>query len=189
MKRIAFTLGLFAATSLAAPLAAQSGNGPWWDPANTGNRGTADTRNGTIHDRNGTVYDRNGRVMDRRGTVYGSSRADGQWRRQGRDRNGNYIYVRTRYDASGNLVQERALRDTLGRYRVIDRRVIRNVNDRRRDRDRDNDRNNDGWEDRRTRDRNDRWEQNDGHDNGKHNGWYKDKNKDKNKGKSKSKGR
>ena len=172
MKRIAFVFGLFAATTLAAPLAAQSGNGPWWDPANTGNRGTTDTRNGTI-------YDRDGRVSS-------SSRADGQWRRQARDRNGNYIYVRTRYDSNGNLIQERARRDSFGRYRVIDRRVIRNANDRGRDNDRrrDNDRNNDGWEDR--RDRNDRWEQNGGHDNGRHNGQYKDKNKDKGKNKGRN---
>lgn len=173
MKRIAFTFGLLATTAVAAPLSAQSGNGPWWDPANTGNRSTVDSRNGSVYDRDGRVYDRNG-------SVYGNTRADGQWRRQGRDRNGNYIYARTRYDSNGRLVQERALRDRLGRYRVIDRRVIRNANDRRRD----NDRNNDGWEDRRGNDKNDRWEQNGGHDNGKHNGQYKNKNKNKGKGRN-----
>ena len=164
MKRIVFALGLVAATAFAAPLAAQSRNdGPWWDPANTGNRGTVDTRNGTIYN-DGRIYD--------------SRRADGQWRRAGRDSRGNFIYVRTRYDSNGNLIQERARRDTRGRYQVIDRRVIQYAN-RRNDRyDRngryDNDRNDDGWEDRRDgRDKNDRWAQNGGHDNGKHNGWYK----------------
>jgi len=174
MKRIAFAFSLVAATTLAAPLAAQSRNdGPWWDPGNTSGR----TRDGTIYDgrndrRSGTVYDR--------GSIYDSRRADGQWHRAGRDNRGNIIYVRTRYERDGDLIQERARRDTRGRFRVFDRRVIRSANDRRndriyRDRDHDNDRNNDGWEDRyRGRSsKNDRWAQNNGHDNGKHNGWYK----------------
>lgn len=161
MKRIAFALGLVAAATFAAPLAAQSRNsGPWWDPANTG------TRSGSTS-----------RVDTRDGNIYGSTRADGQWRRESRDRNGNDIYVRTRYDSNGNLIQERARRDTFGRYRVIDRRVISNANDRRNGQVNrgDNDRNNDGWDDRNGRSRNDRWDQNNGHDNGKHNGWYKNK--------------
>jgi hypothetical protein len=167
MKRIVFALGLVAATAAAAPLAAQSRNdGPWWDPANTGNRGTVDTRDGRIYD--------DGRISD-------SRTADGRWRRAGRDRSGNYIYVRNRYDSNGNLVRELARRDSLGRYRVYDRRVVQYAN-RRNDRY-DNDRNNDGWEDRAEgRDRNDRWDQNNGHDNGKHNGQYKNKNKNKHKG-------
>ena len=177
MKRLAFAMSLVAATAFAAPLAAQSrSNGPWWDPANTGNRGTVDSRNGTIYN--------DGRIYDSRNT-------DGQWRRVGRDNRGNYIYARNRYDSNGNLVQELARRDTRGRYSVYDRRVIQyanNRNDRRiYDRDRDNDRNNDGWEDRNDdrddrydnrygRGKNDRWAQNNGHDNGKHNGQYKNKN-------------
>lgn len=182
MKRLAFAMSLVAATAFAAPLAAQSrSNGPWWDPANTGNRGTVDSRNGTVRN--------DGRIYDTRNT-------DGRWRRVGRDNRGNYIYARNRYDSNGNLVQELARRDTLGRYSVYDRRVIQyanNRNDRRiydRNRDRDNDRNNDGWEDRRGdrdddrydndsrygRGKNDRWDQNNGHDNGKHNGQYKNKN-------------
>lgn len=170
MKRILFAFGLVAATAVAAPLSAQSRNdGPWWDPANTGSRG--DTRDGRIYD-DGRIYN-DGRVYDSRNT-------DGRWRRVGRDRNGNYIYARNRYDSNGNLVRELARRDTLGRYRVYDRRVIQYANRRGRiyDRDgvydRDRDRNNDGWEDRYDgRRKNDRWAQNNGHDNGKHNGWYK----------------
>ena len=168
MKRFAFALGLVAATMAAAPLAAQSRNdGPWWDPANTGNRGTVDSRSG-----NGGVYND--------GRVYDSRTADGRWRRVSRDRNGNYVYARTRYDSNGNLIQELARRDSLGRYRVYDRRVVQYAN-RRNDGRYDNDRNNDGWEDRNGRDRNDRWDQNNGHDNGRHNGQYKNKNKGKNK--------
>ena len=171
MKRLGFALGLVAATAFAAPLAAQ---GPWWDPANTGNRGS-DSRDGRVYD-DGRVYS-DGRIYDSRNT-------DGRWRRVGRDNRGNYIYARNRYDGNGNLIQELARRDTLGRYRVYDRRVVQYAN-RRNDRygnRRDNDRNNDGWEDRyEGRDRNDRWDQNNGHDNGKHNGWYKDKHKNKNK--------
>jgi hypothetical protein len=168
MKRIAFAVGLLAVTAAAAPLSAQSRNdGPWWDPANTGARTDrrADTRDGRIYN-DGRIYD--------------SRRADGQWRRESRDRSGNIIYVRTRYDTNGNLIRERARRDTWGRYRVIDRRVIQYAN-RRNDR-RDRDRNDDGWYDRDGRRRNDRWAQNNGHDNGRHTGWYKDKN-NKNKGK------
>ncbi|MEO8192894.1 MAG: hypothetical protein ABI681_03515 [Gemmatimonadales bacterium] len=174
MKRLAFALGVVAAATFAAPLAAQSRNdGPWWDPANTGSRsGTnsrVDTRNGTINN--------DGRVSDTR-------TADGRWRAQARDRNGNIIYVRTRYDSNGNLIQERARRDTWGRYQVIDRRVVQSANRRTNDRRiYDNDRNNDGYEDRRSGNSNDRWDQNNGHDNGKHNGQYKNKNKNKNKNK------
>lgn len=171
MKRIVFALGLVAATAFAAPLAAQSRNdGPWWDPANTGNRGT-DSRDGRVYD-DGRIYN-DGRIYDSRNT-------DGRWRRVGRDRNGNYIYARNRYDSNRNLIQELARRDTYGRYRVYDRRVVQYAN-RRNDRY-DNDRNNDGWEDRANgRDRNDRWDQNNGHDNGRHNGQHKNKNKNKNK--------
>jgi len=172
MKRFSFAMGLVAATMFAAPLAAQSRNdGPWWDPSNTGSRGSVDTRNGQVYDRNGQIYDRNG-------NVYGSSRADGQWRRTStRDRNGNIIYVRTRRDSNGNVIQERARRSTRGQYQVIDRRVVSRASDRRNDGHvygrNDNDRNNDGWEDRRSK--NDRWDQNNGHDNGRHNGKYKNK--------------
>ena len=172
MKRLTFALSLVAATAFAAPLAAQSSNGPWWDPGNTGNRGTVDSRNGTIYN--------DGRIYDSRNT-------DGRWRRVGRDNRGNYIYARNRYDSNGNLAQELARRDTLGRYRVYDRRVVQYARNNRnnrgiydRDNDRDNDRNNDGYEDSRYgRGKNDRWDQNNGHDNGKHNGQYKNKNKNK----------
>lgn len=179
MKRIAFALGLVAATAMAAPLSAQSRNdGPWWDPANTGgrtdSRGRIDTRDGRIHN--------DGRIYDSRRD---SRRADGRWRAAGRDRRGNVIYVRTRYDNRRNLIREWATRDRLGRYRVIERRVIESASrrhddrwDDRRRRDRDDDR----WDDRRGRDRNDRWSLNNGHDNGRHSGWYKDKNKRKGKG-------
>jgi hypothetical protein len=160
MKRIVFALGLVAATAFAAPLAAQSRNdGPWWDPANTGSRGTVDTRT-----RDGRIYND--------GRIYDSRRADGQWRRIGRDRNGNYVYERTVYDRNGNLDREVARRDTLGRYRVIDRRVIQSANRRN---DRYGDRDDDRYDDRYGHGKNDRWDQNNGHDNGKHNGWYKNK--------------
>jgi hypothetical protein len=168
MKRLTFALGLAAAAAFAAPLAAQSrSQGPWYDPANTG------TRSGTVESRNGQVYN-DGRIYDTRNT-------DGQWRRAGRDNSGNYLYVRNRYDSNGNLIQETARRDTLGRYRVISRQVVQSANNRNNrnnrgvyNNDRDNDRNNDGWEDQgKGRDRNDRWDQNNGHDNGKHNGQYK----------------
>ena len=168
MKRLAFAMSLVAATAFAAPLAAQSrSDGPWWDPGNTSTRGRVDSRNGTIYN--------DGRVYDSRNT-------DGRWRRVGRDNRGNYVYARNRYDSNGNLIQELARRDTLGRYSVYDRRVIQYANNRRNnrgiyDRDRDNDRNDDGWEDSRYgHGKNDRWDQNNGHDNGKHNGQYKNKN-------------
>ena len=173
MKRFAFALSLVAATAFAAPLAAQSGSGPWWDPSNTGGRSGSTER---VDNRNGSVYDRDGRVS--------SSRADGQWRRTGSDGNGNTVYVRTRYDSNGNLIQERARRDTLGRYRVFDRRVVQSGDRRNGTLHRGNDRNNDGYEDHEhDDDRNDRWDRNNGHDNGKHNGQYKDKDKNNNKGK------
>jgi len=175
MKRLAFALSLVAATAFAAPLAAQSSNGPWWDPGNTRNRST-DSRNGGVYN--------DGRVSND-GRIYDTRNTDGRWRRVGRDNRGNYIYARNRYDSNGNLVQELARRDTLGRYRVYDRRVVQYARNNRngrgvydRDNDRDNDRNNDGWEDnnRYGQGKNDRWDQNNGHDNGKHNGQYKNKN-------------
>src|SRR6476659_6935902 len=164
MKRLAFALSLVAATAFAAPLAAQSSNGPWWDPGNTGNRST-DSRNGGIYN--------DGRVSND-GRIYDTRSTDGRWRRVGRDNRGNYIYARNRYDSNGNLVQELARRDTLGRYRVYDRRVVQYARNNRNGGgvyDRDNDRNNDGYEDndRYGRGKNDRWDQNNGHDNGKHN--------------------
>jgi hypothetical protein len=165
MKRLTFALGLVVATALAAPLEAQSRNdGPWWDPANTGGRSGNDSR---VDDRRDDRRD--GRIYND-GRVYDSRRADGRWHAEGRDRSGNIIYVRTRYDRNGNLIREVARRDRLGRYNVIQRRVIQSANRR-------HDRNNDGWYD--NRDRNDRWDQNNGHDNGRHNGKYKNKNKNK----------
>src|SRR5215208_2545833 len=151
MKRLAFAMSLVAAAAFAAPVAAQSSNGPWWDPGNTGNRGTVDSRDGGVYN--------DGRIYDSRNT-------DGRWRRVARDNRGNYIYARNRYDSNGNLVQELARRDTLGRYRVYDRRVVQYANNR----------NNRGVYDQNRRD-NDRWDQNNGHDNGKHNGQHKNKNK------------
>ncbi|HUQ98607.1 MAG TPA: hypothetical protein VM166_04070 [Gemmatimonadaceae bacterium] len=107
MKRIAYTLSLVAATAMAAaPLAAQSGNGPWWDPGRTQTRSS---QGGSVYDRDGSVY---------------SQQADGQWRADSRDRNGNTIYVRTRYDSDGRLVREWATRNIIGRYNVIDRQYL-----------------------------------------------------------------
>jgi hypothetical protein len=159
----------------AAPLAAQTrSNGPWWDPGRT----QTTTRNGgTVYGgRNGSVYGRNGSVQ-----------ADGVWRADSRDRNGNTIYVRTRYDSNGNLIREYATRNIIGRYSVIDRQVLSNGNSRgtygnrgsygtygnqsgRRGDDQDED---DGYGRRGDENSNDRWGQNNGHDNGRHNGWYK----------------
>lgn len=165
MKKMLIALGLVVAAASATPLAAQSrsGDGPWWDPANTGNRGTVDTRNSGVYD--------NGRIYDTRN-------ADGQWRRIGRDSYGNTIYARTVYDRQGNLIQERARRDSRGRFQVIDRRVVRYANSRNgRYDDRYGDRDDDRYDGRYGRGKNDRWDQNNGHDNGKHNGHYKNKNK------------
>jgi hypothetical protein len=94
----------------AAPLAAQSSNGPWWDP------GRAQTRSG----QNGSVYGRDGNVY--------SQQADGVWRADSRDRNGNTIYVRTRYDSNGQLVREWATRNIIGRYNIIDRQYLNDGN-------------------------------------------------------------
>ena len=165
MKKITFALGLVAAAAFAAPMEAQSrSDGPWWDPANTGAR--TDTRDGRVNN--------DGRVNSD-GRIYDERRADGRWHTIGRDRSGNVIYQRTRRDSNGNLIRETARRDRLGRYQVLDRRVIQSAS-----------RRNDRYDDRNGRDRNDRWDQNDGHDNGKHNGQYK--NKGKSNGKSKGRG-
>jgi hypothetical protein len=45
---------------------------------------------------------------------------DGTWRREGN----TDIYVRTRIDANGNRVVERARRDALGNYTIIDSRIM-----------------------------------------------------------------
>jgi hypothetical protein len=45
---------------------------------------------------------------------------DGTWRREGN----TDIYVRTRIDANGNRVVERARRDALGNYTIIDSRIL-----------------------------------------------------------------
>jgi hypothetical protein len=144
----------------AAPLAAQSSNGPWWDPGRT------QTRSG----QNGSVYSRDG-------SVYGQQ-ADGKWRPDSRDRNGNTIYVRTRYDSNGQLVREWATRNIIGRYNVIDRQYLD-------DRNGSYGNSRGTYDTRGTYDRrnsNDRWDQNNGHDNGKHNGQYKNKNKNRGRG-------
>jgi len=154
MKRLAFTLSLVAATAFAAPLAAQ---GPWYDPAGTGHR----TNQGRV-DRNGSIYN---------GSVNQNGRydipADGRWHRMGTDRQGRTIYMRERYDSYGNLVQEAATRNWLGHYSVIDSRVISYA------RNNNNARNNRGVYNNGRNTRNDRWDQNNGHDNGRHNGQYK----------------
>jgi hypothetical protein len=198
MKRIAYALSFVAAAAMAAaPLAAQSSNGPWWDPGRT----QTQTRGGTVYGRNSNVY--------------GNQQADGVWRAYSRDRNGNTIYMRTRYDSNGNLIQEYATRNIIGRYNVISQQVIGNGNsgygnygtygnqgvynsrgsyDRqaeiRREQEsarqqqiyreeqinRDAQIRRDAEIRRNQNTSNDRWSQNNGHDNGKHNGQYKDKN-------------
>ena len=174
MKRFAYLLSFVTATAIAAaPLAAQSsGNGPWWDPGRTQPQTSG---------RQGTVY--GGRQS---GNVYGQNNipADGKWRAYSRDRNGNTVYVRERYDSNGYLVREYATRNIIGRYNVIDRQVLNNnsnngqYGNQRGTYDRNGTYNN-GTYDRRNQNSNDRWDQNNGHDNGKHNGQYKNKNKNK----------
>ncbi len=162
MKRFAFALSLVAVTAMAAaPLAAQTRtNGPWWDPGRT--QPQTSGRNGTVYGNNGSVYGRN-------------TQADGVWRADSRDRNGHTIYVRTRYDSNGHLVREYATRNIIGRYSVIDRQVLNNGNNR------GTYRNQGTYGRRSSQNSNDRWDQNNGHDNGKHNGQYKNKNKNKSK--------
>lgn len=170
MKRIAYTLSLVAATAFAAaPLAAQqSGNGPWWDPGRT--QPQTSGRSGQVYGRNGSVYGRQ------------NTQADGVWRAYSTDRNGNTIYMRTRYDSNGNLVREYATRNIIGRYNVIDRQVLSSNNSNQRGTyDTRGTRGDDGDDDdgygnvRGNSGRNDRWSQNNGHDNGRHNGQYKNK--------------
>jgi hypothetical protein len=189
MKRFVVTLSLIAGTAFAAaPLAAQTSNGPWWDPGRTQTR----TDGGSVYGRNGSVY---------------SQQADGVWRADSRDRNGNTVYVRTRYDSNGSLVREWATRNILGRYNVIDRQYLSNGSNRgtydtrgvydsrgvydrraqeaqmRRDQEirREEIRRQQEYQreqariDRDRQTKNDRWYENNGHDNGKHNGQYKDK--------------
>jgi len=177
MKRFAFVLSLVAATAMAAaPLAAQSSsNGPWWDPGRTQPQTSG---------RQGTVYGGH-----QNGSVYGqqqNQQADGVWRAYSRDRNGNTVYMRTRYDSNGNLVREYATRNIIGRYSVIDRQVLSNNNGQYGNQHGTYDRNgtyNNGTYDRRgNQNSNDRWDQNNGHDNGRHNGQYKNKNKNKGRG-------
>jgi hypothetical protein len=195
MKRIAYALSFVAAAAMAAaPLAAQTSNGPWWDPGRT----QTQTRGGTVYGRQGNVYGN-------------QQQADGQWRAYSRDRNGNTIYMRTRYDSNGNLIQEYATRNILGRYNVISQQVLnggqygtygnqgvygnRGSYDRqaeiRREQEiareqqirqqeiyrRDAELRRQAEIRQSQNSRNDRWVQNDGHDNGKHNGQYKDKDK------------
>jgi hypothetical protein len=163
MKRLAFALSLVAATAFAAPLAAQ---GPWYDPTGTGQR----TNQGRV-DRNGNIYN---------GGVYQNGRydvpADGRWYKMGTDRQGHTIYVRERYDSQGNLIQEAATRNWLGHYSVIDSRVVSYARNNGRY-DRGTYGNNGRYDGTYGRDRNDRWDQNNGHDNGKHKGQYKNRNK------------
>ncbi len=187
MKRFAYVLSLVAATAMAAaPLAAQSsGNGPWWDPGRTQPQTSG---------RHGTVYGGH-----QQGSVYGqqNQQADGVWRAYSRDRNGNTVYTRTRYDSNGNLVREYATRNIIGRYSVIDRQVVSNNNGQyghqrgtydtrgtygnrgnNNNNNNDGDDGDDGYRGRGNRNSNDRWDQNNGHDNGRHNGKNKNKNKD-----------
>jgi hypothetical protein len=202
MKRIAYALSFVAAAAMAAaPLAAQSSNGPWWDPGRT----QTQTRGGTVYGRNSNVY--------------GNQQADGQWRADSRDRNGNTIYVRTRYDSNGNLIREYATRNIIGRYNIISQQVLnggqygnqsvygnQNVYGNRGSYDRSAQirREQEIARDQQIRQqeiyrreqinreaelrreagirrdassKNDRWAQNDGHDNGRHNGQYKHEDK------------
>jgi hypothetical protein len=91
------------------------------------------TRSG-IYDR-GDIYDRNGDGrIDSRDRNTGCAWYDpncvnsrggnvGSWQVAGRDSNGRTIYVRRRVDSNGNVIIERARRNVLGQYTVIDRQV------------------------------------------------------------------
>ena len=115
MKKLAFALGLAAATAFAAPLAASS--------ATTDPGGIRQTREPEVETR--TVDTRDGRTMTE-GAM--TATAPMSWRAEGRDRSGNVIYVRTATTTTAHLIREAARRDRLGRYRVIDRRVIQSAN-------------------------------------------------------------
>lgn len=55
-------------------------------------------------------------------------RTDGTWRREGN----TDIYVRSRIDANGNRVVERARRDALGNFIIVDSRIVNRDDNRRR---------------------------------------------------------
>jgi hypothetical protein len=96
--------------------------------------GRIDNRDG-VYGRDGDIYDRNGdgRIDSRdRNTgcawydpncVNSRSGNVGSWQVAGRDSNGRTIYVRRRVDSNGNVIIERARRNVLGQYTVIDRQV------------------------------------------------------------------
>lgn len=56
-------------------------------------------------------------------TYNGNNSVDGQWRAISQDRNGNTIYQRRTYDGKGNIVVQRAVRDSYGRMSIIDSRT------------------------------------------------------------------
>ncbi|HEY8165938.1 MAG TPA: hypothetical protein VIF83_10345 [Gemmatimonadaceae bacterium] len=87
------------------------------------------TRDGDIYDRNG-----DGRIDSRDRNNSGcawydpncvGNRSDrvGSWQVAGRDSYGRTIYVRRRVDSNGNVIIERARRNSLGQMVVIDRQV------------------------------------------------------------------
>lgn len=59
----------------------------------------------------------------RRGSV------DGVWRQVGRGRNNNSVYERRTYDAYGNVVVQKARRNSNGTFTILSTRTIRNKQD------------------------------------------------------------
>lgn len=129
--------------------------------SNTANGGKYG-RNGNVYGNNNGVYDRNGDgVIDRRDQVgtdchwydlncTSASAASEGWVVVGRDRNGNTIYERRRTTRQGDVVVQRARRDSNGRFVIISKNSV-NGDQRRviqRNGQVDRDYNNDGIDDR-----------------------------------------
>lgn len=129
--------------------------------SNTANGGKYG-RNGNVYGNNNGVYDRNGDgVIDRRDQVgtdchwydlncTSASAASEGWVVVGRDRNGNTIYERRRTTRQGDVVVQRARRDSNGRFVIISKNSINGNQSRviQRNGQVDRDYNNDGIDDR-----------------------------------------
>ena len=113
-------------------------------------------RNGTNDGRNGSVDCRNGR-NDRRAV-------DGVWRQVGQGRNNNSVYERRTYDANGNIVVQKARRNSNGTFTILSTHTVRaNRGARNGDRDDDDDR----FDRRGGRDDDDRFRNSERHGNGR----------------------
>jgi len=87
-------------------------------------------RNGNSRDcqlasTNGTVGDI---ILGRSGTTNctnGRGTADGVWRQVGQGRNNNSVYERRTYDANGNLVVQKARRNSNGTFTILSTHTVR----------------------------------------------------------------